>query len=229
MMSKYSMTLDMSSNNSQSLILRNIKPNSKVLEFGPSNGYMTKYLKKELNCTVYIVEKDQDAGNEASQYADQYLIGRYGDIEKYTWSFSWSNIEFDYIIFADVLEHLYNPYNVLKAATNLLKKTGSILISIPNISHNSIIIDLINNKFEYSDLGLLDNTHIRFFTRGSLLNMVKDANLYVHSEINTNCAIEHTEFKNNYNDIDPAIANLLMQRADGDIYQFIWELKHEQK
>ncbi len=222
-MGKYTHMLDMDGDNSAAQILRQVAPNTTVLEFGPASGYMTEYMKETLNCDVHIVEINEEDGKEASQFAKSALIGPVdGDIEDY----NWTGIEpCDYIIFADVLEHLYNPWQVLEAATALLKEGGSILISIPNISHNSVIIDLINGKFNYRELGLLDSTHIRFFTRESLLYMVQYAGLRVEKEMNTFCAVEHTEFKNNLTDVPEEVSKALQERPDGILYQFVWELK----
>ena len=145
-MSNYDFTLDMKTDNSNSLILRNIKPHSLVLEMGPAHGRMTKYLKEQLHCEVYIVEKDEEAGKVASQYATEAIIGDVqGDLEKPWWSANLLDIKFDYIIFADVLEHLHDPKKVLEDAKFLLKDTGSVLLSIPNIAHNAVLIDLLQN------------------------------------------------------------------------------------
>jgi len=222
-MGKYTHLLDIAGDNSAAQILRQVAPNSTVLEFGPASGYMTEYMKESLNCDVHIVEINEEDGKEASQWAKSALIGsKDGDIEDY----NWTEIEpCDYIIFADVLEHLYNPWQVLQTSTALLKDGGSILISIPNISHNSVIIDLINGKFNYRELGLLDNTHIRFFTRESLLFMVDYAGLRVEKEMNTFCAVEHTEFKNNLTNVPEEVVKVLQERPDGILYQFVWELK----
>lgn len=222
-MSKYTHTLDMSSDNSAALILKNVKPNTTVLEFGPGNGYMTQYLKESLNCKVSIVEIDSAGINDALKYVSRAFIGtEFGDIEKYHWI---NDKKYDHIIFADVLEHLYVPWKVLQEAVNAIKNDGTILISIPNIGHNSILIDLLNGKFNYRELGLLDNTHIRFFTRESLEKMISDAGLYISKEMNTFCAIEHTEFQNTLEGVPQEVANFLIDRPDGILYQFVWELK----
>lgn len=71
---------------------------------------------------------------------------------------------FDYIILADVLEHLYDPWKVLANLRNYLKVGGYVLSSIPNLMHVSALRSLINGQFTYTDAGLLDRTHIRFFT-----------------------------------------------------------------
>ncbi len=75
--------------------------------------------------------------------------------------------KFDYIILADVLEHLKNINQVILTIWPLLKKDGSMLISIPNINHIDIVLNLIKGNFNYSLFGILDNTHLRFFTQKS--------------------------------------------------------------
>lgn len=227
MANKYNFELDMTTNNSNSLILREMTPNSDVLEFGPAHGRMTKYLKEVLNCTVSIVEKDLESGTQASSFSEYPLIGDYwGDIEKYNWlnNFKSLNKKFDYIIFADVLEHLYNPWEVLSSVKNVLKPDGNVLISVPNIAHNSVLIDLLNNKFEYREVGLLDNTHIRFFTQPSLLDMVNKSGLSVKKILDTYNAVENTEFLNSFEDIPGNVARFLKRREYGNVYQFVWSL-----
>lgn len=226
-MSKYNFDLDMDSDNSCSIILKHIKPNSRVLEFGPAHGRMTKYMKEKLNCEICIVEKDYESGNSAKQFCDMFFIGdEYGggDIDSGVWRRSLSNKKFDKIIFADVLEHIYDPWKALKSASELLNTNGSIWISIPNVAHNSVLIDLLNNKFTYNEVGLLDNTHIRFFTYNSLKHMIDKCGLVINRELNTRCAIEHTELNNSINDVPNNVGRFLNKREYGDVYQFVWEL-----
>lgn len=78
---------------------------------------------------------------------------------------------FDYIIFADVLEHLYDPEKILKKLLPYLKQDGKFLCSIPNIMHKSVLIPLLQGNFEYQDAGILDRTHVRFFTLESIEEM----------------------------------------------------------
>ncbi len=163
-MSKYNFDFDPTAESSLTKIIERMKPDSTVLEFGPANGRLTKYMNEQMNCQVTIVELDEEAGNEASKFAIESFVGEdIGNIENYKWT-KLINQKFDYILFADVLEHLYNPKKVLENAKEFLKDTGAILISVPNIAHHSVIIDLINDKFEYREIGLLDNTHINHAT-----------------------------------------------------------------
>lgn len=227
-MSKYDFALDMNTDNSNSLILRNIKPNTKVLEIGPAHGRMTKYLKEQLNCDVYIVEYDKDAGDVAKQYATMSWIGpEFGNIERLHWfkDLQDSKVLFDYIIFADVLEHLKTPMETLKLVTQLLKDDGSILISIPNIGYNGLLIDLLQDKFQYRDSGILDRTHLTFFTYNSLRDFVASASLTVVKEHNVINTIGNSEFANSYNQVPKEVGEYIKKRKYGEVYQFIWELK----
>ena len=237
-MSKYDFELDMNSPNSNATILKNIKPNSTVLEVGCAHGRMTKYLKETLNCDVSIIEIDKEAGEVAKQWATHSYLGPLGDVER--------KIEFnngtvgsilnhvfnrgatDYIIFADVLEHLHDPAGVLINAKQVLKSDGSIWISIPNVAYNGIISDLINDKFTYRETGLLDDTHLRFFTYHSLAKMIKKCGLKVVNEINLKNPIKYSEFKDAYTQVPSQIASFLRLRPYGEVYQFVWELKNNE-
>lgn len=223
---KYNFELDMETENSNSAILKNISPNSKVLEFGCAHGRMTKYLKENLKCDTTIVEINAQAGSVAAQWASKAYIGNtLGDIEGDSFFYDFKENDFDYIIFADVLEHLKNPEIVLKKCKSLLTKNGSIWISIPNVGHNAVLIDLWNGLFEYRELGLLDNTHLRFFTSQSLENMILKCEFKIANKINLINTVENTEFHNSYDDVPVMVAFLLQRREFGEVYQFVWELK----
>jgi 2-polyprenyl-3-methyl-5-hydroxy-6-metoxy-1,4-benzoquinol methylase len=228
----YDFELDITTRNSNSVILKNIKTQSRVLEIGCAHGRMTKYLKEQLGCTVDIIEKNK-SGHNASAYARTSLVGSRGDIEKkFTirrllntnrWH-SDSSI-YDYIIFADVLEHLVEPDKVLIKCAKLLEVNGVIWISVPNISHNAVLIDLLQDKFEYRDFGLLDKTHLKFFTENSLEQMIDKCGLKVVNKEDLYNAVEYTEFKNSYDQVPVAVSDYLRNRPNGEVYQFVWGLE----
>lgn len=235
-MSKYDFELDMTTGNSNSAILKSgIVRESKVLEIGCAHGRMTRYLKEQLGCVVDTVEIDEEAGTVAASWANKSFAANVEDPN------IWNELDevgcnnYDYIIFADVLEHLHDPASVLRGSKKLLRPTnskrlsGTIWISIPNVAHNSIIIDLLNNKFEYRDVGLLDNTHLKFFTINSLLKMVEDCGLNVVTRYDLINTVENTEFKNSYDDIPPDVAAFLKGRELGEVYQFVLELEDPEK
>ncbi len=218
-MKKYDALLDINEDNSASLILREVKKNSTVLEFGPANGRLTRYLKNELNCDVYIVEIDEEFFADAIEFAKDGICD---DILNYKWLEKYGHITFDHIIFADVLEHIYEPRDVVEKSMSLLKDDGTVHVSVPNIAHNSIIIDLIKNKFEYRETGLLDKTHIRFFTYYSLLNLLESCGLYSILQQATYCHPAHTEFSNNYTDLNFR-TDVLEHKNFENVYQFIFK------
>ena len=228
-MSKYNFALDMATDNSNSLILRNIRPDTDVLEIACAHGRMTKYLKEQLQCRVTIVERDGEAGAAAPPYAqDARLIGEIpGDLEQPLWhdTLVHEAKRFDYIILADVLEHLRDPWKTLGQAASLLKPEGSIWISVPNIGHNGILIELLNGRFDYREIGLMDNTHLRFFTARSLAQMVERAGLKIARRLDPRLDVKRTELKNSYRDVPWYVALYLRRRPGGTCYQFVWELK----
>ena len=164
-MEKYDVKMETGLNTISGKLMNRIKKHSMVLEFGCAYGRMTKYMKEQLQCQVYIVELD----SEAYTHAIQFAAGGYcGDIETGEWYSQFQGYQFDYILFADVLEHLRNAEDILRVVGSLLKPDGEVLISIPNIAHNDIIAGLYLNHFKYTDIGILDNTHVHFWGREEL-------------------------------------------------------------
>ena len=221
----YDFELDNASRNSLSLLINRIKPNSTVLEFGPASGRMTQYLKEELSCKVYGVEIDEDSAKKAREYAQKICVG---NIEDYTWKDKFKGIKFDFIVFADVLEHLYNPENVLNNIKEFLKEDGAVLISVPNIAHSSIIINLMKNEFNYSKTGLLDNTHIKFYTKKTFDELIKKCSYFKSYETAVYTNPANTEFENRYNELPTEVGNFLSTLPWSEFYQLVFELKkHE--
>lgn len=218
-MNKYDITLDNKKREPIKLILDNIKPGSIVLEFGPANGRMTKVLYEELGCHVYIVELVPELFDKAIKYADDGICS---DIMKYEWVEAFKDIKFDYIIFADVLEHLTDPMAVLENIKIMLKEDGIIYLSIPNIAHNDVILSLLEDNFEYHDTGLLDNTHIHFFTYKTAKKMFFDLGYKIIYENAISKTTSSTELEPQINNIDKELVKLLFQRDKGEKYQLIF-------
>lgn len=220
--SKYDFDLDLNNTNSLSLMIGQIKRGSTVLEFGPANGRMTRYLKEALDCKVYLVEIDEEAGKQAAQYGEEIVID---DAETYSWYERYENLRFDYITFADVLEHLHDPEQLLKKAKSLLKQDGSILLSVPNLAHNSVAISLLNNEFEYTNTGLLDNTHIHFFTKNSLDHTMERCGLIVAKRFATYAPAGTTEIPVTNTSVAGIDESYWKSRPLGEVYQYVYEAK----
>ena len=221
-MSKYDIDLDLTTKNSLSVIVSRIKQNSNILEFGPSHGRLTGFLNEYMGCKVSCVELDEEAAQEALQYAQKMIVG---DIESLEWEEKIGEDKFDYIIFADVLEHLRNPTKILKIVQKYLQESGSIIISIPNVAHSAILIDLLQDKFIYKDVGLLDNTHIKLFTKTTLDTMINECGLHKFFETSIVKEPEETEFNNSYNELPESVTSYLKNKPHSNSYQFIVELK----
>lgn len=220
--SKYDFDLDLNNTNSLSLMIGQIKRGSAVLEFGPANGRMTRYLKEALDCRVYLVEIDEEAGKQAARYGEDIVID---DAETYSWYDRYETLRFDYITFADVLEHLHDPERLLKKAKSLLKQDGSILLSVPNLAHNSVAISLLNNEFEYTSTGLLDNTHIHFFTKNSLDHAMERCGLIVAKRFATYAPAGTTEIPVTNGSVAGIDESYWKSRPLGEVYQYVYEAK----
>lgn len=149
----------------------------RVLDVGCGYGNMAKRLKEERGIEVIGVEKEGRAVNVAKDNVDKLIIGDVEDLK-----LPLEEGYFDCIVYGDVLEHLKEPWRLLKRHTYYLKKGGYCIASIPNIAHYSIIKGLINDKWEYSSSGIMDRTHLRFFTIESIRRMFKDAGYAILEE-----------------------------------------------
>jgi 2-polyprenyl-3-methyl-5-hydroxy-6-metoxy-1,4-benzoquinol methylase len=142
----------------------------RILDVGCGFGTMGKELKKKFGAEVWGIEIESGCAHQASMVLDRFLKGSIeSNIPNLPHSY------FDTIIFADVLEHLYNPWQVLKDIKSKLADGGEIIASIPNVSHWFVIKQLLSGNFPYCRHGLLDISHIRFFTLASALAMFGNA------------------------------------------------------
>jgi 2-polyprenyl-3-methyl-5-hydroxy-6-metoxy-1,4-benzoquinol methylase len=91
--------------------------------------------------------------------------------------------EFDLIICGDVLEHLKDPARVLRGLRSLLKPEGKMIISVPNIAHAWIRFQVLLGRFEYTDRGILDRTHLHFYTRSSFRRFLQQEGMEVEKLI----------------------------------------------
>lgn len=218
---KYDFELSLDEHTSIGKIVKQIQPNSQVLEFGPGNGRMTQYLINEKNCEVSIVEFDKELFDYVMQFAKD---GVYGNIEDYHWVEQFKGQQYDAIVFADVLEHLTNPEAVLKAVVPFLKPNGQVLITFPNIAHNSVLIDLFNNKLDWNQYGLLDATHHSFFTEQGFMELFQRVGLHVAIEDFTYAQVGQNEIAARYEDLSVRIQHEFKQREFGEVYQYFFAL-----
>ncbi|OGY23017.1 MAG: hypothetical protein A2126_01720 [Candidatus Woykebacteria bacterium GWB1_45_5] len=172
-MSRYKSNINLKDkNNVLAQIYHRVRENSLVLDVGCAAGYFDKVLKEKKNCKIVGVEIDAEDAKKAESYCELVLNE---DIEGKNLESKLTRYKFDHIIFADVLEHLINPGEVLVRVKRFLADTGSILISIPNIAHVSVRLELLSGKFIPEKIGILDNTHLRYFTKESFSDLVRSS------------------------------------------------------
>lgn len=140
-----------------------------ILDIGCGSGALAKELKLINNkAVIYGLDISDESGVIASQYLDKFFL-----VDLDNSSLPDFGIKFDLIILADVLEHLKRPDIFLVSLKKYLNEQGSLIISIPNIAHWSVRLSLLRGEFNYTNTGILDETHLRFFTRKTLNDMIQ--------------------------------------------------------
>lgn len=155
-------------------IAERIKPRSIVLDVGCGRGNLGEFLIRTKKCLVYGIDISEEYAFEAMSRGYEYVAVLDLDrIDRFYVPFRQES--FDYIVYADVLEHLKDPLKVLIALKPLLKEHGSIICSIPNVAVWSVRLKLLLGKWEYEDYGILDRTHLRFFTIRTARKLIEEA------------------------------------------------------
>ncbi len=148
-----------------------------ALDIGCGDGSTLNWLKSNNKCEkIYGVDISEDSCLKAQKILDEAInINVEDDLDFFPGK------QFDLILILDTLEHLINPWDFLKKVKNKLSNNGSIIISIPNIRHYSIIKNLIiKGEWNYQKSGILDSTHLRFFTKKSLIKLFEESNLKIN-------------------------------------------------
>lgn len=146
-----------------------------ILEVGCSTGYFGEALIAHKH-QVWGVEPNAIAAEQARKLLAYVHTGYIEDFFE-----NHNHARFDVIVFGDVLEHLVDPAQVLANCKNHLKSDGRVVASIPNVAHIAIRAMLLEGRWDYSDLGILDRTHLKFFTCTSLIKLFADAGYEVKS------------------------------------------------
>jgi len=167
-------------NNSHTRVIRYLRehlPTSpgKVLEIGCSEGYFGAALKDDGH-TVWGIETNDIAAAAAEGVLD--LVFR-DSVEAFLLAEEHLDSRFDAIIFGDVLEHLLDPARILREVAGRLTPTGKIIASVPNVAHERVRMMLLEGRWEYAPTGIMDKTHLHFFTRDGLVDLFDAAALNI--------------------------------------------------
>ena len=207
-------------NSSWTKIVELVDEGRRVLEVGCAEGHMAEFLSRYKHCPITGIEMNPEAAEVASAHCESIVIGdvEQGALERVQGTF-------DVVIFADVLEHLRYPGDVLRATHPLLNEGGYVLISLPNVAHWEVRRSLIRGRFEYTKAGLLDDSHLRFFTYETALKLIDEAGFYVGTfELVHRCP-RFWKYPNFYRRRDAFVNRLVKKYFRGIFgYQFVFKI-----
>lgn len=195
-----------------------VSAGSRVLDLGTGSGALGNHLREHAACTVDGVTYNEREAELARPHYRRVVVA---DLENPAWPFEFPGESYDFIVCADVLEHLRDPQKVLACARQLLAPGGRLLVSIPNAGYCGLIAELLQGEFSYREEGLLDRTHLRFFTRRSLVRFLADEGWAVDTVESIDRPLNQSEFKVAFERLPPAVARYLLAVPDASAYQFV--------
>lgn len=221
---KYSRDVIPDIEESLSKIVEKISTNSVVLDVGCSSGMLGRYLVMQKECVVDGVDLDGDAINICHPVYRKVAIK---NLENDDLLNSFAAESYDYIVVADVIEHLNQPAKLLRQLRILIKPHGTILFSVPNITHIAASLELLAGKFSYAQNGLLDNTHLRFYSYKSLQAKLAESGIYLWELDTVQRNLTDTEYGDGQVKLFPSawLDAIITSRPDSLVYQWIFHTK----
>jgi 2-polyprenyl-3-methyl-5-hydroxy-6-metoxy-1,4-benzoquinol methylase len=144
----------------------------KALDVGAADGFLAERLTAQ-GWSVTALERDPELAARARGRCKEVVVA---DLESAP---PLLHGPFDAIVYGDVLEHLSDPGAVLRTLDQTLAPGGTVIVSVPNVAHLWVRLSLLAGRFDYADRGILDRTHLRFFTRRTLRELLRAAGLTV--------------------------------------------------
>lgn len=213
----YEFDIDLDSDTTHARTVRLIGTDRRVLELGPATGYMSDVLRRR-GCSVVGIEIDREMATQAAQYCERVIVG---DLETLDLDAELGSDRFDVIVAADVLEHLKDPLRALLQLRRFLSDQGFFVMSLPNVAHGSVRLALLEGRFPYQQSGLLDRTHLRFFTRESIGALLDEAGLAATEIYHQNLNIDASEVQFDHDAVPDELLSKLGSDPDAQTYQFV--------
>ena len=158
-------------------LLAEVRDGARVLDVGCATGYLAERLSAR-GCAVVGFERDARAAAQAEAHCREVIVGDF-EVEADRAAIPGP---FEYVLMGDVLEHLAAPAAALRSVHGLLAPGGRAVVSLPNVAAWPVRLGLLRGRFEYADTGILDRTHLRFFTRATAHDLAHDAGFAVEHE-----------------------------------------------
>lgn len=217
MSNPYDYAIDPNGDTTANKVLRFVASNARVLELGTAAGVMSRELHRR-GCRVTGVEYVPEMASQAEQWCERMIVA---DLDTLDFGAELAGERFDVVVAADVLEHLRAPQRVLAALLPLMSEAGRLVISVPNVAYAGLVAGLLSGNFRYREKGLLDRTHLRFFTRRSLEWMLLE-NGWVPLQWDAyHVPVHASEFATDWLRLHGERARPLETQPDADVYQFV--------
>ena len=224
----YEYKFKLSGDTAAAAIVRFVKEGSKVLDIGAGSGSITRQLVDVKKCEVVALENNPVAVTKLKTFCADVVTF---DLNDARWAAQLSGHlellkrpqKFDYVIAGDVLEHLYDPWSVLKGMASLLNENGRVIMSVPHSGHSTVVAAFYSSNITLRESGILDKTHIRFFGLKNIEDLFEGAGLaitQVHYVIRTP---EVTEFADDWRALPEMLRQILSARDCADVYQVVTE------
>lgn len=214
----YQRTVTADNPDSLSIIAQLIEPGQALLDLGMGTGGLGEFLSHQFQLIADGVTINQREADIAKTWYRRSLVA---DLETVNLVELLNGESYDCIVCADVLEHLKNPEVVLNQCKTLLKPGGRLIVSLPNVGYCGLIAEIIMGDFFYRPEGLLDDTHLRFFTRKSQQRLFNQWGWSCQSVQVTQRDLLQSEFKIPFDLLPPTVSRHLLALPDALTYQYI--------
>lgn len=201
-----------------SKVIEKVGHNKSVLELGCNNGYMTRIFHGR-GCRVTGVDFDKNALELAKPFCEKI---HHLDLNQWNDTFLQEE-KFDVIVLADVLEHLPHPRHLLERLFNSLLPGGYLVASLPNVTHISLVYEMLKGSFEYRPRGLLDDSHLRFFSETGAYHLFESSGYFIRSFDRSFAPVGTTEFDQLSKKFGPELLKFVNQNRNATAYHFVIE------
>lgn len=202
---------------SQSVILELVGPDRRVLDLGCGTGHLARALAAQ-GCSVVGVEPDAAAAEKAGDALEQLVVG---DLDELDLVETFGEHSFDVVVYDDMFEGLRDPRGSLQQARRVLRPGGSLVASVHNVSHGDVRLALLAGHWDYAQSGLLDESHLRFYTHDTIRRLLQSSGFAVVDTRRIERPMFATELGMSADDHPAELVAALLTSPDSQTYRFV--------